>query len=109
MASEAVKVITSANFEEEVLKAESPALVDFWAPWCGPCRMVSPLIDELAEEFSGRATVGKVNVDTEGALAIRYGVMSIPTVILFKNVEVVEQVTGAYPKEHYEEMLNKAL
>ncbi len=109
MANDAVKVFTGENFEAEVLQAEGPVLVDFWAPWCGPCRMVSPLIDELAVSFSGRAKVGKVNVDDEGALAITYGVMSIPTVILFKNGAIVEQVTGAYPKEHYEEMLNKAL
>ncbi len=109
MANEAIKVFTNENFEADVLQAEVPVLVDFWAPWCGPCRMVSPLIDELAVDFAGRAKVGKVNVDDEGALAIRYGVVSIPTVILFKNGEIVEKVTGAYPKEQYEDMLNKAL
>ena len=109
MANEFVKVFTEENFEQEVLKSEKPVLVDFWASWCGPCRMVSPLIDQLAEEFDGRAVVGKVNVDEQAPLAIRYNVMTIPTVIVFKNGEIVEQVSGAYPKAYFEEMLEKAL
>lgn len=109
MASETVKIFTEANFEQEVLQAEKPVLVDFWASWCGPCRMVAPLIDQLAEEFEGRAVVGKVNVDEEAPLAIKYNVMTIPTVIVFKNGEIVEQVSGAYPKAYFEEMLEKAL
>ncbi len=109
MASEAVKIFTEANFEQEVLKADKPVLVDFWASWCGPCRMVAPLIDELAEDFAGRVVVGKVNVDDEAPLAIKYNVMTIPTVIVFKNGEIIEQVSGAYPKAYFEEMLEKAL
>ncbi len=109
MASVAVKKLTEANFEQEVLKSEKPVLVDFWASWCGPCRMVSPLIDQLAEEYEGRAIIGKVNVDEEAPLAIRYNVMTIPAVIIFKNGEIIEQVSGAYPKAHFEEMLEKAL
>lgn len=109
MANEALKTITAENFDEAVLQSEKPVLVDFWAPWCGPCRMVSPLVDQLAEEYEGKAVVGKVNVDDEGELALRYDVMTIPTVIIFKDGEVADQITGAYPKAKFEEMLNRAL
>ncbi|MBE7036348.1 MAG: thioredoxin [Ruminococcaceae bacterium] len=109
MANEHVVILTENNFEQEVLKSEQPVLVDFWASWCGPCRMVLPLIDQLAEEYAGRAKVGKVNVDEQAKLAMEYNVMTIPTIIVFKNGEIVEQVSGAYPKAHFEEMLNKAL
>lgn len=109
MANEHVIILTEDNFEQEVLKSEQPVLVDFWAAWCGPCRMVLPLVDQLAEEYAGRAKVGKVNVDEQAKLAIEYNVMTIPTIIVFKNGEIVEQVSGAYPKAHLEEMLNKAL
>lgn len=109
MANEHVIILDEHNFEQEVLKSEQPVLVDFWAAWCGPCRMVLPLVDQLAEEYVGRAKVGKVNVDEQAKLAIEYNVMTIPTIIVFKNGEIVEQVSGAYPKAHLEEMLNKAL
>ena len=109
MSEKSVLTLTNTNFEAEVLESDIPVLVDFWASWCGPCRMVSPLIDELAEAYAGKAKVGKVNVDDEGALAVSYNVMTIPTVMIFKNGEVVERVSGAYPKEHYEEMLGKVL
>ncbi len=109
MANDVVKTLTEANFEQDVLQSDKPVLVDFWASWCGPCRMVSPLVDQLAEEYEDRAIVGKVNVDEEAPLAIRYNVMTIPTVIVFKNGEIVDQVSGAYPKAHFEEMLLKAL
>lgn len=109
MAATQVKVLTETVFDETVLQADKPVLVDFWAPWCGPCRMVSPLIDQLAEEYEGKALVGKVNVDDEGALALRYNVMTIPTVMVFKDGKIVSQVTGAYPKSHFEDMLNSAL
>ena len=109
MTGELLKTLTADTFDEVVLGSDIPVLVDFWASWCGPCRMVSPLIDQLAEEYEGKAVVGKVNVDDEGALAMRYNVMTIPTVIVFKNGEIADQITGAYPKAKFEEMLNKAL
>ncbi|HHW43617.1 thioredoxin [Desulfofundulus thermobenzoicus] len=86
------------NFETEVLQSSQPVLVDFWAPWCGPCRSMAPIIDELAGEFAGKAKVAKVNVDQNRELASRYGVMSIPTMILFKGGQAVGQVVGYTPK-----------
>ncbi len=90
---------TEANFENEVLQSAVPVLVDFWAEWCGPCRMLAPIIDELAHEFSGKAKVGKVNVDQNQMIAERYGIRSIPTLILFNNGAIVEQIVGVQSKE----------
>ena len=89
--------ITKADFEQEVLRSEKPVLLDFWASWCGPCRMLSPVIDGLDKKYEGKAVIGKVNVDEEQELAIRYGVMSIPTVIYFKNGLEVKRFTGVQP------------
>jgi thioredoxin 1 len=85
---------TMANWEQEVLKSDKPVVVDFWAPWCGPCRMLSPIIDRLAVQFAGRVKVGKLNVDDEQELAVRYGVMSIPRVFIFKNGEAKQSILG---------------
>ena len=93
----AVVTITLENFESEVIKSDKPVLVDFWAPWCGPCRMLSPVVDEIAEEKSD-IKVGKVNVDEQEELAMRFGIMSIPTLIVFKNGEVVKKTMGVQPK-----------
>ena len=93
-----VFTVTQDNFEREVLTAEKPVLVDFWAPWCGPCRMLSPVVDELAEEHSGEVYVGKVNIDEEPELATRFGVMSIPTLLVFEQGKLVRQAVGARPK-----------
>jgi thioredoxin 1 len=101
------KQITDASFDAEVLKAKQPVLIDFWAPWCGPCRTVEPMVDELAKELEGKAIVGKVNVDENNKYAGQYGVMSIPTFLIFKNGEVVDQITGVTNKEELKERVEK--
>ena len=97
--------LTDQNFEQEVLRADLPVLVDFWASWCGPCRMLAPVIAEIAEEYAAKVKVGKVNVDEQPNLANRYGIASIPTVMLFKNGEVVNTSLGYRPKNDLETML----
>lgn len=97
--------VTQKNFEDEVLKSEIPVLVDFWATWCGPCRMLAPIIAEVAEKYSGKIKVGKVNVDEEPGLASAFGVSSIPTLVVFKNGRPVNTAVGYMPQEQVEALL----
>lgn len=98
-------VLTNQNFESEVMQSDIPVLVDFWAVWCGPCKMLSPIVEEIAKEYEGKVKVGKVNVDDEPALASRFGISSIPTLILFKNGEQADMSVGVRPKEELVKML----
>lgn len=109
MASEKVLALTGNNWADDVEKSDVPVLVDFWAVWCGPCRMIAPIIDELANEYDGTVKVGKVNVDENQALAAKYGVMSIPTIMVFKNGQPVERIVGALPKREIKAKLDGVL
>ena len=109
MAKEFTKEFTDANFENEVLKSALPVLVDFWAPWCGPCTMVGPIVEVLAEEFAGRAIVGKFNVDTCSAIPLEYEISSIPALFVFKNGEKVGTSIGAKEEKALREFLTKYL
>lgn len=98
--------VNDAAFDAEVLKSAVPVLVDFWAPWCGPCRAIAPVIDELTQEYDGKVKIMKMNVDENPGTPSKFGIRAIPTLILFKNGEVVEQVTGAVSKASLKQMLN---
>lgn len=98
-------ILTEQNFEAEVLQAELPVLIDFWAPWCGPCRMLAPAVAQIAEEYAGKAKVCKVNVDEAPELARRFGIMSIPTVLVFKGGQLTEKLVGLRPKAELEALL----
>ena len=101
--------VNDANFDKEVLAAGELTLVDFWAPWCGPCRQLAPVIEELGREMQGTLKVAKVNVDEAGGVAARYGIKSIPTVILFKGGKVVKAVVGLQPKDYFVRLVNESL
>lgn len=109
MAAKNIITLTAENFDREVIKSDMPVLVDFWAEWCGPCRMVAPIMDELASEYEGRAKVGKINVDEQRELAEKYRIMSIPTVMLFKNGEIIEKIVGARTKADFAKMIENNL
>lgn len=101
--------LTDSNFEELALKSDKPVMVDFWAEWCGPCRMVGPVVEELAKEYDGKAVVGKVNVDNNPQVATKYGIRSIPTILFLKNGEVVDRSVGAVPKSQLSQKLEGQL
>lgn len=109
MAAHNIVTLSDANFKEEVLSAKLPVLVDFWAVWCGPCRMIAPIVDELAQEYAGKVKVAKLNVDEHPEIPADYGIMSIPTLILFKNGEVVARAVGYQSKEKLARVLENNL
>ena len=109
MASEAIVEVTDANFDQLVLKSEQPVLVDFWAAWCGPCKAIAPIVDEVAQSYNGRVKVGKMDVDKNAATPQRYGVRGIPTLLLFKDGQVKEQIVGYVARDVIEKALDKNL
>jgi thioredoxin 1 len=108
MAAENIVTATEANFNEEVVQSTTPVLVDFWAEWCGPCKMLAPLLDELASEYNGKVKIAKVNIDDHQNLASQYRVTAIPTVLIFKNGQVMEQMVGAKSKRDLKASLDRA-
>ena len=100
---------TDGNFEAEVLQSDQPVLVDFWAEWCGPCRMIGPVVEEMAGEYEGKAKIGKVNVDLNPNVSVKYGIRSIPALLIFKDGQVVDQIVGAVPKTHLSKQLDAQL
>ena len=109
MSSDLIKHVTDASFEADVLKAEGAVLVDYWAEWCGPCKMVAPIIEELAAEFEGQVIIGKCDVDENSDLPAEYGIRNIPTVLFFKNGEIVDKQVGAVGKPVFVEKVKKLL
>jgi thioredoxin 1 len=105
----AVQEITDANFESEVINSDLPVLIDFWAPWCGPCRAIGPVVDELSREFTGKLKVVKMNVDDNPLTPSRFGVRSIPNLLIFKNGQVKDQIIGAVPKQMFVQAINKVV
>ncbi len=101
--------VTDGTFEQEILKANMPAMVDFWAGWCGPCRAIAPVVEELAKEYAGRVKIAKMNVDENSKTPVKYGIRAIPTLILFKDGNVVDQITGAVSKSQIDNAIKKLL
>jgi thioredoxin 1 len=109
MAGNGIVEVTDSNFDQDVLKSETPVLVDFWATWCGPCRAIAPIVEELAKDYQGRVKVGKMDVDNNSATPMRYGVRGIPTLLVFKGGQVKEQIVGYVPKETIQKAIDKHL
>jgi len=107
MANNGIFEVTDANFDQQVLQSEQTVMVDFWAAWCGPCKALAPIVDEVAAEYTGRVKVGKMDVDKNSATPMRYSVRGIPTLLIFKNGQVKEQIVGYVPKETIQKALNK--
>lgn len=109
MASDAIIELSDSTFETEVVKSDLPVLVDFWAPWCGPCRAIAPLVEEISSSYEGKIKVGRMNVDENQSTTMKFGIRSIPTIIMFKGGEAVDQIIGAVPKGEIERVVEKSL
>ena len=109
MASDAIIEISDSNFESEVVNSDLPVLIDFWAPWCGPCRAIAPLVEEISSSYAGKIKVGKMNVDENQSTTMKFGIRSIPTLIMFKGGEAVDQIIGAVPKGEIERVVEKTI
>ncbi len=103
------KELTAGNFDEVVLQSEQPVMVDFWAQWCGPCKIIGPIIEEIHAEYQGKAAIGKVDVDQQQELASRFGIRNIPTILFFKNGQIVDKITGAAPKREFTNKLDRLI
>jgi thioredoxin 1 len=101
--------LTDGNFDSDVLKSDLPVLVDFWAPWCGPCRIIAPIVEEIAKEYDGKLKVGKLNTDDNQQVASKYGIMSIPTLMIFNKGELIERIIGAQPKKAIKDKIDAVL
>ncbi|MCZ6684571.1 MAG: thioredoxin [Candidatus Dadabacteria bacterium] len=109
MASDAIIELSDSTFETEVVKSDLPVLVDFWAPWCGPCRAIAPIVEEISSSYEGKIKVGRMNVDENQSTTMKFGIRSIPTIIMFKGGEAVDQIIGAVPKGEIERVVDKSL
>ncbi len=101
--------VTDSNFEQEVVNSDIPVIVDFWAIWCGPCKMIEPIMEEFAREYDGKVKIASLDVDHNPNIAVKYGIRSIPTVLLFKDGKIIEQIIGAYPKSYFQDKITKIL
>ncbi|MCZ6791619.1 MAG: thioredoxin [Candidatus Dadabacteria bacterium] len=109
MASDSIIELSDSTFETEVVKSDLPVLVDFWAPWCGPCRAIAPIVEEISSSYEGKIKVGRMNVDENQSTTMKFGIRSIPTIIMFKGGEAVDQIIGAVPKGEIERVVDKSL
>ena len=109
MASDSIIELSDSTFESEVVNSDVPVLVDFWAPWCGPCRAIAPIVEEISSSYEGKIKVGRMNVDENQSTTMKFGIRSIPTIIMFKDGEAVDQIIGAVPKGEIERVVDKSL
>ncbi len=107
--SEKITILTDENFEQEVVQSDGPVVIDFWAPWCAPCKAIAPIMDALSEEYAGKVKFAKLNVDDNNASAVKFEIRSIPTIMIFRNGQILDQIVGAVPKESVKKLIDKHL